>query len=128
MRNRIVIGLIGACAAGFMGLALLSSAEAADRRAGTVAAIDTSARTFVVDELAEAGQPRRVTVRVEPATRIVLSERLPAPEAGDLWRSFRDTPIEFVDLRPGDFVVVESTGAGGAAVASEVMVTFRRAQ
>jgi hypothetical protein len=128
MRNRIVIGLIGACAAGLMGLALLSSAEAADRRAGTVAAVDSSARTLVVDELAEAGKPRRVTVRVEPATRIVMSERLPAPESGDLWRTFRDRPIEFVDLRPGDFVVVESTGASGAAVASEVMVTFRRAQ
>lgn len=128
MRMRIGIGMLAACAAGLVGLALLSSAGAADRRAGTVAAVDAATRTFVVDELGEAGKPRRVTVRVAPATRIVVSERLTGPASGDLSRTFRDTPIEFADLRAGDFVVVESSPAGGAEVASEVTVTFRRAQ
>lgn len=107
-----------------------ASAEPAKARrySGIVVTVEPSARTLVVRELAEAGKPRSLDVKVPAAARVVLSERLPAAEIKDLKQPFRDTAIDLTDLRPGDVVTVDSAPERGAGIADQVTVTWRAAR
>lgn len=94
------------------------------RHSGRVVAVDPATRTLVVEEFAAAGQVRRLTVRLPPEARVVLSTRLPDAEITDLRYPFKDTPIQLSEIRPGDFVTVELEG--DKAQATSVTVTYRR--
>lgn len=96
---------------------------AAARHSGRVVAVDTAARTLVVEELAAAGKARRLTIRVPPEARVVLSTRLPDDKVTDLRHPFQDTPIQLSEVRAGDFVTVELDG--DRAQAAAVTVTYR---
>jgi hypothetical protein len=95
------------------------------RYSGTLVTVDSATRTLVVDELTVAARPRRLTFRVDPDARIVLSQRVGDREVQDFGRTFREDQIGFGDLRPGDFVVVESSPDGKTYRASLVTVTLR---
>lgn len=130
---RFGTAFLAMCALGFivLGSVGLSSALAdpVERRSGTVIAVtDHETPMLVLEEIVEGAKIRELRVRVTPETRLIRSERLPDKQVGDLRRPFRDTPIRVSDIRIGDFVVVELTGTDEKAVASFVMVTFRRGQ
>ena len=93
-----------------------------ERHAGTVLALDTEARTLVIDELGANAIRRSLQVRLAPRALVVRSERNRGAEAFD--RPFEDTAIGFADVRIGDFVVVELAGQA-PHTAAFIVVTFR---
>lgn len=123
MRSREPWGL-GLALAGLVVLGVAWAPAGADNRhSGTILQVDVPGRMVVVEELGQGGVRRELRVRVAPDARIVLSERVDDTTATD--PPFRDTPIEFRALRPGDFVVVESLPVEGAQLARALTVTFR---
>ena len=75
--------------------------------------------------MVEEARTRKLEVEIIPPARLTLPERLPDNQAKDLRYPFRDSPTGLSDVRPGHFVVVESTEKGKTAAASSVTVTFR---
>lgn len=96
-----------------------------ERHSGTVVSVDQATRTLVIQELIEDGRPRRLEVRVPAGTAIVYSERIPDEQVTRLDSPFNDRRVDFADVRPGDFVVVEGAARGGSATARIVVVTLR---
>jgi hypothetical protein len=93
------------------------------RSSGIVQSVNPKARTLVLEDLGAAAAASRLRVELAPDARVVLSER--AERADDLSHPFKDTVISLSDVRRGDFVVVETRGPEGKALARSVVVTFR---
>ncbi|MBI4611328.1 MAG: hypothetical protein HY726_20245 [Candidatus Rokubacteria bacterium] len=127
MPNRVAFLALMAMATGLLqGAGLAPSvAGSSERHSGTVVKVDPQARTLIIEEMAAGGTTRTLQVRIAPQARLVLSRRLPDSQVADPRNPFKDTPIGLGDLRSGDFVVVELTGAGEKAEASSVTVTRR---
>jgi hypothetical protein len=103
-----------------------SPAGAGERHSGTVAAIDSAARTVTIQELVEEGKPRTLQVHVMDGARISMSERtLDQLSAGRIG-PFVDRTIQLSDVRPGDFVVIEATPRGRTHHADAITVTLRQ--
>lgn len=113
--------LAAALTAGLL-VAVFAPAEAGERRAGTVLAVDPQARTLTVDEFGANAERHALLVQVPRDAVVLLSQR---NESGrDLKDAFRDSTIALGDIRIGDFVVVELSA--DREVARLVMVTLRR--
>jgi hypothetical protein len=93
------------------------------RSSGIVLAVNPRARTLVLEDMGAAAAASRLRVELAPDARVVLSER--DDRADDLSHPFKDTVISLSDVRRGDFVVVETRGPEGKALARSVVVTFR---
>ena len=102
--------------------AVFVRAEAGERRAGTVLAVDPQARTLTVDEFGANAERRALRVQVPRDALVLLSER--NQSGRELKDAFRDRTITLADIRVGDFVVVELSA--DPEVARLVMVTLRR--
>jgi hypothetical protein len=126
MRHRVKVLTLGMLLTGILagGWAPLVRAGAASRHDGEVEAVDLRTRMLTLSELAEGGTARTLHVRIPPNTTIVRSERLPTDQVKELEHPFKDTPIRLLDVRPGDYVVVELSRTGKRAEASSVTVTF----
>ncbi|MGH7398698.1 MAG: hypothetical protein ACRELW_14280 [Candidatus Rokuibacteriota bacterium] len=96
-------------------------AEAGERHAGTVLAVDPEARTLTIDTYGANAERRALRVQVPRAAIVLLSQRNHAGR--DLKDSFRESTITLREVRIGDFVVVELSG--DPDVARLVMVTLR---
>lgn len=105
--------------------AIPCSVIAAERHSGTVVSVDARSETVAIEELGVAGQAVRLTMRVPRDARVVRSERLPDAEILDPTRPFRDTPIALEEVRPGDFVTIESTAGGAVRTATQLIITRR---
>jgi hypothetical protein len=111
-------GVIGAV----LGMTIVvGMAVAGDRHAGTV--LSVSADRLVLEELGAAGNVQRLTLRLTPDTAVMLSVRNEHPE--DFYHIFTTTSISAVDIKPGDFVVVELNGRWNT-VADSVTVTLQK--
>lgn len=117
-RLMIVVALLAA------GLPLVAAGAAADRHSGSVVSVDQQTQTLVVKELGVEGKPETLAVKVQPGTKVVVSER--DPQAPDFERQFTERPIGLGEIQAGDFVVVELSGDGTTPSAESVMVTLRR--
>ena len=126
MRSRMMGFMLGALVAGTLpgGWALTALAGPEARHDGVVETVDLQARTLTLSELAGGGAKRTLRLVVSPDATIVRSEPLPADQVTDLERPFKDTPVGLADVRPGDFVVVERSGAAKDPAVRVVMVTF----
>ena len=102
-----------------------AGSQGRERHSGSVVSINPAARTLVVQELVEAGRPRRLEVRVPESAAVVYSERIPDEKVTRLEAPFDDRRIEFGEVRPGDFVVVEGAARDGKTTASALVVTLR---
>lgn len=109
-----------ALAAGLLAAAP-NPAEAGERHAGTVLAVDPEARTLTIDTYGANAERRALRVQVPRAAIVLLSQRNHAGR--DLKDSFRESTITLREVRVGDFVVVELSG--DPDVARLVMVTLR---
>jgi hypothetical protein len=96
------------------------------RSSGIVLSVNPRARTLVLQDLGAAAEGWRRRVELAPDARVVLSER--DDRAEDFSHPFKDTAISLSDVRAGDFVVVETRGPEGKALARSVVVTFRGSQ
>jgi hypothetical protein len=106
------------------GLAAMGAgvAAAGERRAGSVLAVDSQARTLTLDEFGANAERRALRVQVPREAVVLLSQRNQA--ARDVRDSFRDSTITLADVRVGDFVVIELSE--DPEVARLVMITLRR--
>ena len=106
------------------GLAAMGAgaAPAGERRAGTVLALDSQARTLTLDEFGANAERRALRVQVPREALVLLSQRNQAGR--DVKDSFRDSAITLADVRVGDFVVIEMSD--DPEVARLVMITLRR--
>jgi hypothetical protein len=113
-----------AAAAVAAGLAAMGAgvATAGERRAGSVLAVDSQARTLTLDEFGANAERRARRVQVPREAVVLLSQRNQA--ARDVRDSFRDSTIALADVRVGDFVVIELSE--DPEVARLVMITLRR--
>jgi hypothetical protein len=102
-----------------------AASQGSERHSGTVVSVDPGSRTLVLNELVEAGRPRRLEVRVPASAAVVFSERIPDEQVTRLDAPFNDRRIDLGEVRPGDFVVVEGAARGASASASVVVVTLR---
>lgn len=109
----------GVCAVLVM-MVVVTVAGAAGRHSGTV--ISVSSNRLVLDELGAAGKEQRLTLRLTPDTKVMLTVR--NEKAEDFDHVFTTTSISAADIKPGDFVVVELSG--GRKVADSVTVTLRK--
>jgi hypothetical protein len=101
------------------------AATAGQRHDGTVRTVNPKTGILTLDELGANARKQTLRVHVTPATRLVLSERIPKP--ADLRQEFKDTPIALSAIKPGDYVVVDLPHGTKAAPAL-VMVTARAAR
>jgi len=102
----------------------ITPAAPAERHSGVVTAVNAKTGTLTVEELGANAVRRQLLVHVAPQARVVLSERKDkVPEVQDI---FAESPITLADVKAGDFVVVEVTGAGKTSTANSVIVTHRR--
>src|SRR5919197_1472381 len=101
--------VLAAVIVGAVPLAGVQAARAGSitRHDGTVESLDLKRQTMVIRELGANAAAHDLRVHVAPGTRVVLSER--NPQATDVQHEFRDTPIQFSDVKRGDFVVVDLT-------------------
>jgi hypothetical protein len=119
MRNWLNVGGL-MCAV--LGTTIVAGvAVAGVRHAGTV--LSVSADHLVLEELGAAGKMQRLTLQLTPDTKIMLSVRNEHPE--DFYHIFTTTSISAVDIKPGDFVVVELNERRNT-VADSVTVTLRK--
>ncbi len=102
--------------------AIASGVTAGDRHAGSVLAVDAQARTLTVDELGANAERRARRVQVPREAAVVWSRR--NQSSREVEDNFRDSRISLVDIRVGDFVVVELSD--DPEIARLVMVTLRR--
>jgi hypothetical protein len=94
------------------------------RASGVVVSVDPGARTLVMEDMgATAAEPRRLRIRLAPNASVLLSERDPA--TADTRHPFTDTAISLSDIRPGDFIVVDTREQRGQPLARSVIVTLR---
>jgi hypothetical protein len=93
--------------------------SAAERRAGSVIAVDAAGRGLTLDEFGVAGVRRTVQMNIAPDAEVVISER--EEPVTNFYRPFRDTVISLAEVRPGDFVVLEIGDRPG--IADRVIVT-----
>jgi len=121
---RFGLGLALAGAALVAGLvaAGVGGAQAGERRAGTVLAVDPQARILTLDEFGANAERLALRVQVPREAVVLLSQRNQGGR--DLKDSFRDSTITLADVRVGDFVVVELSDV--PEVARLVMITLRR--
>ena len=103
------------------------AAQTGERHSGTVVSVDPAARSIVLKELVQEGRPRQLVVRVPSGTSVVVSDRIPDEQVTRFEAVFVDRPIDLIDVRPGDFVVVEGKTRGDTAAAGKVIVTLRPA-
>jgi hypothetical protein len=103
-------------------------AQGSERHSGVVVSVDPAARKLVLQELVEAGRPRRLDVRIPEGATVVLSERIPDEQVSQLDAAFVERTIDVGEVRPGDFVVFEGAARGGTATANTVVVTLRAGQ
>lgn len=99
--------------------------QGGERHSGSVVSVNPAARTLVVQELVEAGRPRRLEVRVPESAAVVYSERIPDEKVTRLEAPFDDRRIDFGEVKPGDFVVVEGAARDGKTTATTLVVTLR---
>jgi len=111
------------------GCLLTADADGQERpkHSGTIVAVARDAQTITVEEMGPwtgpTTSPLRRTVKLTSQTRIGLAARsTPAPTSGGWPGDFQESPLEATDLRPGDFVTVTATTAGGEVVAESVAV------
>jgi hypothetical protein len=117
------LGRILAGGALVLGLAAAAGVvPAGERRAGSVLAVDSQARTLTVDEFGANAERRALRVQVPREAVVLVSQRNRA--GGDVKDSFRDSTITLADVRVGDFVVIEMSD--NPDVARLVMITLRR--
>ncbi|MBI3825889.1 MAG: hypothetical protein HY294_07830 [Candidatus Rokubacteria bacterium] len=122
--SRAIAGVIG-IAALVASAALVAPGWAAERHSGTVMAVDPQAATVTIQELVENGKPRTVRVHVPAGARVVVSE--PSGTFTSAGEDFTDTMIALGEVRPGDFVVLETDGGTTGTVARDLIVTLRAA-
>jgi hypothetical protein len=93
------------------------------RTSGTVLSVDSRARLVVLEERGAGGAVSRLRVELAPDARVAVSER--DPRAQDPTHPFRDTTIDLAEVRPGDYVVVQTQGPEGKELGRSVVVTLR---
>lgn len=101
------------------------AAQTGERHSGTVVSVDPSGRSIVLKELVQEGRPRQLVVRVPTGTAVVVSDRIPDEQVTRFEAVFVERPIDLVDVRPGDFLVVEGKAQGDKTSAGKVIVTLR---
>jgi hypothetical protein len=109
----------------FVAVAQPAVVAAGERHSGTVTAVDPQARTLIVEELAEEGKVKHLSILVARDAQLVLSERIPDREVTDFSRTFRDTPLMLSQIRSGDFVNLDVERSGATLVATSITVTLR---
>jgi hypothetical protein len=121
---RFGLGRILAGTALVMGFAVMEAgvAPAGERRAGSVLAVDSQARTLTLDEFGANAERRALRAQVPREAVVVLSQR--NQSGRDVKDGFRNSTISLADVRVGDFVVIEMSDDPG--VARLVMITLRR--
>ncbi len=107
----VVVGLVGG------GAAVADEAPIA----GTVKAIDASAKTLTLQTTAK-GKTRDVTILLRPDSKIVKFAR--ATEPGKT--GFIEQPLTLSDLKPGWVVSVTAKHEGGKEVAEVVKVILEK--
>jgi hypothetical protein len=101
------------------------AAQTGERHSGTVVSVDPAARSILVKELVQEGRPRQLVVRVPSGASVVVSDRIPDEQVTRFEAVFVERPIDLVDVRPGDFIVIEGKTRGDTAAAGKVIVTLR---
>jgi hypothetical protein len=99
-----------------LGAGPAQAGERVQRYSGRVERVELIEGLVVVDEMGAKGHRLRHQLYVSADTPIVTAGRL-------AWASaFQEVPVSLVDLITGDFVVVESTEAGGRTVALRIVI------
>jgi hypothetical protein len=111
-----------------LALPLAVNATSSVRHSGTVVSIDEARGSLVLEELGpwtgslESTAVRR-EVRLEADLEVTLVRRDPDGTGADGWRGgFAQTAIARSELRPGDYVTVETHRRGALLVASSIQV------
>ena len=91
-----------------------TTATAAERHSGRVAAIDPAAGTLRMEELVEGvgTEPRAVerTLRLAPGTAIEAVRPPAMREAGQWPDAWEHHPVSAAAVKPGDFVTLTTSG------------------
>lgn len=122
--------MIGAVAIAILVALIAPGASAAEiqRRSGTVEAVDRDRGALVVGEVGpwQVKNGETVVIRrtfaVTGSTRFVRVERRPETQTGAWPGDFVEVPLAAWDVKPGQFVTVESEPGAARPTASRVLV------
>lgn len=121
LRNALVCVVIAPVVAALAFAA--TAAGQARQHSGVIVAVTPDAQTITVEEMGPGSTMHRRIVRLTSQTKIELAARAERTPATGGWPGgFVASPLQAIDLHPGDFATVTAPGLGDELVAASIVL------